>query len=72
MKITEIHENQQKNSKMATQLNNILIKIKLKDESLIVSWIKKNHPYKIPEIVGINSDILNNEYLEWFFKKNIQ
>jgi len=30
--------------------------------------IKENHPYKVPEIIGIKSEKVDNDYLKWFFE----
>ncbi|MCS7298906.1 MAG: divalent-cation tolerance protein CutA [Spirochaetia bacterium] len=32
-------------------------------------FIKQNHPYTVPEIVAINVENVNNEYLEWLLKE---
>ena len=34
----------------------------------IVSIIKKNHDYKVPEIIATEFNILTEEYREWFNK----
>lgn len=32
-------------------------------------FIKQNHPYTVPEIVALNVENVNNEYLEWLLKE---
>ena len=42
----------------------ILIKSRQKFE-LVEKFIKKNHPYEVPEIVSIKVDKVNRAYLNW-------
>ena len=48
----------------------MLIKIKTESEKRIVNWIKEEHPYKVPEIISLNADILNEDYAKWFFSNS--
>ncbi|MEN2998716.1 MAG: divalent-cation tolerance protein CutA [Brevinematia bacterium] len=34
-------------------------------------FIKSNHPYTVPEIVALNVENVNREYLEWLNKETI-
>ena len=45
----------------------LMIKIQIENESKVASYIKENHSYKVPEIISINSEILNEDYALWFF-----
>ena len=36
---------------------------------LVVSFLEKNHPYEVPEIISFNLDRVNDSYLKWA-KKN--
>ncbi len=37
-------------------------------ENKIIKIIKKNHPYKISEIITLNINNINKEYLKWMKK----
>lgn len=42
-----------------------LVKGRAKDYRLIENSIKKVHPYKVPEILAIPANRVNQEYLRW-------
>ena len=45
----------------------LMIKVKIEHEEKIKDWIKKYHPYEVPEIISLNANILNEDYASWFF-----
>ena len=45
----------------------LLIKVRNEYEQKLILWINQNHPYKVPEIVSINSKLINKKYISWFF-----
>ena len=36
--------------------------------SKLILWIKKNHPYEVPEILRIDIDQTDKNYLNWLVK----
>lgn len=48
-----------------------LVIIKTTDDKIesLKNFIENNHPYKIPEIVIINPEDVNNSYLNWINEK---
>lgn len=47
----------------------LLIKTKKTLFSKLEDFIKKNHPYKVPEIIGFEINKINNEYSNWLNKE---
>ena len=47
----------------------VLVKIDVTNQEKVQSFLKENHPYKTPEIISINAEILNKDYQDWFFSK---
>jgi len=47
----------------------VLIKVLKNNELKVKQFIEENHSYKIPEIISINANILNENYSKWFFSK---
>lgn len=45
----------------------IAVKIKTREDFFkkISAIIKKNHPYKVPEIIGIKMDVVSDDYANW-------
>ncbi|MCK5393532.1 MAG: divalent-cation tolerance protein CutA [Candidatus Omnitrophica bacterium] len=47
----------------------LLIKTKKSLFIELENLIKKNHPYKVPEIIGFEINKINNEYSNWLNKE---
>lgn len=47
----------------------LLIKTKKKSFSKLERVIKENHPYSVPEILAVEADKINKEYLGWLLKE---
>lgn len=47
--------------------NEVLLLIKTKDElyEKLVTFIKSNHSYEVPEITAISADKVSDEYANW-------
>ncbi len=43
----------------------LIIKTLPHKEQEITDFLSKNHPYKVPEILTLNSDNINSSYLQW-------
>lgn len=44
----------------------ILMKFPEEKEAELFSFIKKLHPYKIPELIVLNPESVDEHYLKWF------
>lgn len=47
----------------------LIIKTKKELFTDLREFIKRNHPYTVPEIVALNVEEVNKEYLEWLIKE---
>lgn len=43
----------------------LIIKTSVEKKEKLQTWIEKNHPYQVPEIVWIKSNEVNEKYLKW-------
>lgn len=46
----------------------MLIKTSADHFFLIDHWISDNHPYEVPELVAIENEHVNEEYLKWLWR----
>lgn len=50
----------------------LVIKTKKSLFGKLKDFIKRNHPYTVPEIVALNVEDVNSEYLEWLMGETIR
>jgi len=46
----------------------IIIKTMQEKKNELIEFIKKNHPYQVPECIGFNIEQGNNNYLNWILE----